>query len=105
MSRVTRTICMIYVRQHIFSLVGLDLYYADAAQLLTTAGEELDDPDHNQSGLCKKIEREMNEKTSATNCVARVEWGPPYSGSTQKKSLPVFYQWRGSTVRVRLAEL
>ena len=30
---------------------GLDLYYADPAQPLTAAGEELDDPDHDLSDL------------------------------------------------------
>ena len=30
---------------------GLDLYYADPAQPLTTAGEELDDLDHDLSDL------------------------------------------------------
>ena len=30
---------------------GFDLYYADPAQALTTAGEELDDIDHELSDL------------------------------------------------------
>ena len=42
---------MIYVRQHMISLVALDLYNADAAQLLTTAGEELDYLDRDLSDL------------------------------------------------------
>ena len=32
-------------------LPGLDLYHADPAQHLTTAGEELDHPDHDLSDL------------------------------------------------------
>ena len=42
----SRTICMIY---HIFS--GLHLYYADPAQPLTMAGQELDDLNHDLSDL------------------------------------------------------
>ena len=41
-----RTICMV---SHVFP--GLDLYYADPAQLLTTGGEELYDLDHDLSDL------------------------------------------------------
>ena len=33
----------------------MDLYYADLAQPLTTAGEELDDLDHDLSDLSEKI--------------------------------------------------
>ena len=32
---------------------GLDLYHAGPAQTLTTAGEELDDLDHDLSDLCE----------------------------------------------------
>ena len=45
----TLIICVIW---HIF--LESDLYYANPAQLLTTAGEELDDLDHD---LSKAIER------------------------------------------------
>ena len=45
-----RTICMICMIQHTFP--GLDLYYADPAQPLTTATEEPDDLDHDLSMLC-----------------------------------------------------
>ena len=31
---------------------GLDLYYADPAQHLITAGQELDDLDHDLSDVC-----------------------------------------------------
>ena len=40
---------IIYMIYHM--LPGLDLYYADTAQPLTAAGEELDDPDHDLSDL------------------------------------------------------
>ena len=37
-------------------------------------------------GCAKKIERELKEKKNRPpTAVARVEWGPTYSGSTQKK--------------------
>ena len=34
---------------------GLDLYYADPAQSLTAAGDELDHLDHELSELCKVL--------------------------------------------------
>ena len=43
----SRATCMI---QHMFP--GLDMYYADPAQHLTTAGEELGDLDHDLSEVC-----------------------------------------------------
>ena len=41
--------CVLCMIQHMFP--GLDLYYADPAQPLTAAGEELDDLDHDLSNL------------------------------------------------------
>ena len=46
---------------------GLDLYYADPARSLTTAGEELDDLDHDVSRGVKLLIVHANSLTTSTH--------------------------------------
>ena len=47
---------------------GLDLHYTDPAQLLTAAGEELDDLDHDLSDLSDRLVKRFSRSQLVNRC-------------------------------------